>query len=339
MASVYRAPAALVVAVLIVAGSIGGAWALTRGGDRRDAVAAAVDAAPIGSGTVDVTVWSRLPASIDQASLRDLTTRSLVAPLADEITDRLGWSPSDLRWESFVRTPRGSLLVLDLGALDPARVDRSWSVVADRDGDGWVLSDSGDTSSDFTDTFRHVRVLRDRSLLIAGSNAATVRLGVSTVRGSTPSLLADRGVSDLVKQALGRDTVMLQAREALCADQSRLDDDEVSALRRVERRHGRLADPTWGLRALGTRPDRRYLFATAFADPGTAREQVDVRRALTTGPFIGRYDTVQKSLRDLRVNVDGSAVVLDLAPTADAEDYMAAVGPVVFSGCAAPGPG
>lgn|GEM_PF-6409860 len=334
-----RSPAVLVVSVLLILGSVGGAWAFTRGGDRRDAVAAAVDAAPLGSGTVDVTVWSRLPASIDQAALQDLTTRSVVAPLADEIDDRLGWSPAALAWESFVRTPEGPLLVLGLGTLDPAQVDQAWSRVGERDGDGWVLKDGGGTSSDFADTFRHVRVLRDRSLLVAAPDERALRLGVSTVRGRTRSLLADRGVADLVRQALGRDSVMIQAREALCADQSRLDDDETVALRRVERRHGRLADPTWGLRALGTRPDRRYLFATAFTDPGVAREQLDVRRALTTGSFIGRSGTVQESLRDARAQADGSVVVLDLAPTADAEDYMAAVGPVAFSGCAVPGRG
>ncbi len=324
------------VAAAVAVGSVAAAWAVTRdGADGRGPVTAAVDAVPLGAGTVDVTVWQRLPGSVDDAVLRDLSTRSVVAPLDDELRERFGWSVTDLGWETYARTPEGGVVVLGLGDLDAGEVDEAFGSVADRDGSGWRIKDASGASSSFAATFAHVRVLRAQHVLVAGETAEALTATVATVRGRERSLLADPRVRDLLDGVRDADAFWLQRREALCAE-DRVEGDEATAVRRVEAQNSRLVDPVWGLRAIVDRPERRLAFGTAFATPSVAREQALVREALTRGPFIGRGGAVAEQLVDLRATVDGSAVLLDLATTDDTEDLMSDVGPVVFAGCAVP---
>src|SRR5690606_23447628 len=112
-----RWPAALV-ATLVLLGVMGGAWAVTRGDDARDPIVAAVSAAPEGSRSVSITAWSRLPESLDKASLQDLTSVSIIAEYADQLESRFGWKLTDLDWEASISTPDGQVLVLGLGDLD-----------------------------------------------------------------------------------------------------------------------------------------------------------------------------------------------------------------------------
>lgn len=298
-------------------GVVGGAWAVTRGGDARDPIVAAASAAPDGSRSVSVTAWSRLPRSLDKASLQDLTSVSIIAEYADELEDGFGWELTDLDWEASISTTDGQVLVLGLGDLDQQTAMKPWADDA------------------FAATFGKAEV--HQGVLVASPSDDALGSVVSTLRGRTPSLLADRGVASLVQSVTGQATAELRSRALVCDPDrdSGLDDDEIEALRRIEERHGSLTDPAWLMRALGTHP-RRYVFGAAFDTTDTAREQLKIRTALTTGPFLGRYGKVEDSLRDLRAHADGDTVILDFRPTAEAEPYMVDSGPVVFAGCAVP---
>jgi len=311
-----RWPAALV-ATLVLLGVMGGAWAVTRGDDARDPIVAAVSAAPEGSRSVSITAWSRLPESLDKASLQDLTSVSIIAEYADQLESRFGWKLTDLDWEASISTADGQVLVLGLGQLDATTAEKPWADDA------------------FAATFGKVEI--HQGVLVASPSDQALDSVVSTLRGLSPSLMADRGVATLTQAMTGRSTAALQSGALVCDRDSGLENDEVEALRRIEERHGSLTDPVWMMRALGTEP-RRYVFGAAFDTSDTAREQREIRTALTAGSFLGRYGKVEDSLRDLRAHVDGGAVILDFRPTAEAEPYMVDSGPVVFSGCAVRGP-
>lgn len=306
-----------VLAALVLLGAVGGAWAVTRGADARDPIVAAVSAAPDGSRSVSVTVWSRLPKSLDQASLQDLTSVSILAEYADELKD---WTLTDLDWEASIATKDGQVLVLGLGELDEKTAKKPWDDAA------------------FASTFGKVEV-HGRTLIASPSDQALDAV-VSTLSGRTTSLMADRAVASLVSATPGRAMAQLQSGTLAC-DPDRdpgLDADEIEALRRLEEQHAPLADPRWMMRALGTDP-RRYVFATAFDTPDVARQQATIRAALTTGSFLGRYGKVEDSLIERSARVDGAAAVFDFEPTAEAEPYMVDSGPVVFAGCSVPRPG
>jgi len=312
-----RWPAALV-ATLVLIGVMGGAWAVTRGDDARDPIVAAVSAAPQGSRSVSITAWSRLPESLDKASLQDLTSVSIIAEYADQLQSRFGWKLTDLDWEASISTPDGQVLVLGLGDLDAKTAKKPWADDA------------------FAATFGKAEV--HQGVLVASPSDQALDAVMSTLHGRSPSLMTVRGVTSLTHAMTGRAAAELRSGTLVCDPDrdSGLDDDEIEALRRVEERHGSLTDPAWTMRALGTDP-RRYVFGAVFDSPDVARGQLDVRTALTTGSFLGRYGKVEDSLTDLHAQVDGGAVIFDFEPTAEAEHYMVGSGPIVFSGCAVAG--
>lgn len=325
-----------IVAALLAAAVPVAAWAVTRGDDDRSPVAAAVASIPAGSGTVDVTVWRDLPASVEDAVFAGQTNRSVIAGLADELDQALGWDPTELAWEAYARALDGQVVVLSLGSLDAGAVDRAFDAVADRDDGVWQLTADAAVSNDFSSTFAFAQVLPERGLLVAANTREAVEATVSTAQGRAPSLLAERSVATLVERTRGLSSVMLQARPAWCAPQLPLDDTDLQALRSAEQRFGSLQDPVWGLR--GIDGGDAIVFAAAFETPDLARAQAAVREALTEGRFLGRFGDVDDALRDRRAYVDGGVVGFTFRLTEDAEDFMVGAGPVLFSGCGVPSP-
>lgn len=321
-------------ALLVLVAVTGGAVVATRGqAAERDPLGAAVDALPGIALTADVTVWSRIRGGLDDASLRDVTTRSTIAVLAGEMRERLGWDPTDLDWESFTTFGDGGVTVVSLGRVSNREVRSSFRDLTGGRGDVWDIG-SADVSSDFAVTFQRARLLPERRMLVLGSPGAVAE-AVDTIEGRGGSLLDQRPVADLVRSLGDVASVSLQERAVACQDDG-LGDDERAAL--VRAAGAPLVDPLWSARALLDDTPQRLVSALAFASPQQARDQLAARVPLTSGEFVGRGGRVEDSLRDLRAAADGAVTVLDLELTPEAELFMAGTGPVVFSGCAVPSP-
>ena len=329
-----RRPLSVLVPMIVVLASLGGAWALTRSSEQRAPLAAALGAMPVSAATVDFTDWTRIEGSLPDLGLRGVTTRSVLAVLEPEMEDRLGWTVREIGWEAYGRLDGGAVTVIGLGDVSAGRAARSMEALGEQADDGvWRLDPDAAVSADFTATFGWVRLVPSRGLLIGAGERASVDAAVAAVDGSRPSLLDDRPVAGLARSLAGSDAVLLQERRFLCSDSSLSDPDVAQQLATVLDGR-RLADPVWGGRGLTDGRPQHQTFAVAFDSQQVARQQVAARTPLTTGPFIGRSGQVSDSLVDGRVAEDDGVVSFDFAATGSSESFMTDTGPVAFAGCA-----
>lgn len=327
----------VVLPVVLVLGALGAGWGLTRSPQQRAPLAAALDALPASTGTVDYTRWDSIDGSLDDAALRGVTTRSVLVAVAGEMQQVLGWSATDLAWEAYGRTDGGAVSVLGLGSVSVQRAERSFEAIGSGLGDddhAWQLDAGTSTSQDFAAAFGWVRVVPDRGLVIGAADQASLDAATAAVDGSAPSLLRERPVADLARRFAGVDSLLLQDRRFLCASSIDGQDGTGDQLSAALDGVGRLADPVWGGRALTDGDPQRIVFAAAFGSDDAARDQAGVRRVLTVGSFVGRSGRVADSLVDPRPSVDGTVVGFDFALTDEGEQFMTDTGPVVFAGCA-----
>ena len=294
-----------VVAVVVSAVAIGGAWFFTQGGDARDPIAQAMAAAPHGSTAISVTAWSRLPEFPD----RLLTSRSVGADL-DEDLEAQGESVGDLDWDASITTPKGPVVVLSLGSVDGAVV-----------------------KSLLAETFEIAKHDKTRNVVLASNFQPAIELVDDTIRGAHSSLLSDRAAASVAAKVAGSGAAVFDNGSAKCAVPTDLEGDEISAVQQVEGRFGRLEDPQWMVRALNDQADQ-YVFAEGFSSPDQARAQQPIREAFTSGRFIGRLGAVEDSLTKPRTSVGGAVVTHTFTPTTDSEPYLVDAGPVLFNGCA-----
>jgi len=62
-----------------------------------------------------------------------------------------------------------------------------------------------------------------------------------------------------------------------------------------------------------------------------------VRARLATGPFIGRYGSIDETLRLSSSVADGSTARMSFAHDPDTDVFMTGTGPVLFATCDLPG--
>jgi hypothetical protein len=160
--------ASVLAPVLVVALALaGGFWASGHTADTRSSLTAALDTLPDDTQTAGFTDWSRIRQRLDlgsartkaaraalndDASLRDLTTRSVIGRSIEAMHSSFGWSAADLDWEVYGQAGDGSAMV--------AHLDRSVSLADVRaglrklgyshDGRIWNLSAGNDVSTDLT---------------------------------------------------------------------------------------------------------------------------------------------------------------------------------------------
>lgn len=325
-------------AVVILAAGLGAGWAASKGAEQRVPLAAALDAMPVTTSTVDFTDWSGIEGSLDEVALDGLTIRSVLAPLDAQMRDLLGWSVRDLAWEAYGRTDGGAITALGLGDVTVERAERSFAALGSAvDGASHEYRLAGDSagSAEFASTFAWVGVVADRDLVLAAPDRDSLDAAMTAASEGGRSLLGVRAVAELAAPLRGATSVLLQDRQFLCLS-SVIDPADEAAGRQLAVALGasRLADPTWGARAVVDGAPQRIVFAVALRSDAVARDQAGVRTALASGPFIGRSGQVNDSLRDLRSTVSGTVVSLDFALTPEGELFMTDTGPVVFAGCA-----
>jgi hypothetical protein len=342
--------------VMVVALALGiGSWASGRAGDSRPSLVQALDVMPAATLVAGFTDWRSVRSRLgvgqartsaaratlaDEGSLRDLTTRSVLGGLVDEMHDKLGWSAADVDWEAYSRAESGSAMVARLSddvSLDDVeeRLDRLGYT---RRGDVWTLApdDAAVLSPQAADTLAAVSVVRDRRLVVAADRPAPVRDVLATVRGDAPSALSNRPLVDVAQALAGSDTAVLQGRAFGCraTSVSGADATVQAQARAAVARAGTLTSPTFTGRGLvDGRGDQSIRFVAAFASPTEATDQLRVRSALTTGPFIGRTGRVEDTLDLRRASVDGTVLTLRFAVDPDKAAYMSGEGPLLFAGC------
>jgi hypothetical protein len=342
--------------LLVVALALGvGSWASGHAGDSRPSLVQALDVMPSATVVAGFTDWRSIRSRLgvgrartaaaratlaDEGSLRDLTTRSVLAGLVEEMHDRLGWSAADVDWEAYSRGESGSAMAARLSddvSLDEVE-DRLDRLGYTRRGDVWALApdDTAVLSPQAAATVAAVSVVRDRRLVVAADRPAPVREVLASVRGDAPSALANRPLVDVAEALVGSDTAVLEGRAFGCRATSvaRADATVRAQARAAVARAGTLTSPTFTGRGLvDGRGVQSIRFVAAFGSLTEAADQLRVRSALTTGPFIGRTGRVEDTLALRRASVDGTVATLRFAVDPDKAAYMSGEGPLLFAGC------
>ena len=352
-----RRPLAVVVApLLVIALAMGaGQWAAGRAPDARSSLTQALDVLPRGTIVAGFTDWTSVRERLgvgaasteaqratieDAGSLRDLTTRSVLGGIVEDMHDAYGWSAADLDWEAYGRATAGAAMVarvservsLDdvedrLGELGYARRDGVWSLGAD---------DGASVTPELASTLAHVAIDRGRRLVVATDRAGYASDVLATIHGDAPSALSDRPLADVAEALAGSDSAVLQGSAFGCRATSLTDGDATlrAQAEAALARAGTLTSPTFTGRGLvdGSR-GQRIRFVSAFGSPAEAARQLAVRTALTTGPFIGRTGRVEDTLDLLDATADGTVTTLRFAVDPAKAAYMSGEGPLLFAGC------
>lgn len=309
--------------------------------DSRSSLASALDALPASANVAGVTNWSAIRDNLnaDDAALRDLTTRSVLAGSIDGMRDVFGWSALDLDWEAYGQTSTRGVLAARLSdSMSTDQVTRGLRAVGYRPrGEVWTLDDQGQAKlgPELAAVLGTVAVVPREKLLVAAAEQGEVRRALATIRHGARSLLDRRPVADLAAELNGADSVLIQAGRTACrASALPADTDVVAQAAAAIRRSGHLATPSFAGRGLSDDGRRQQLsFVAAFDSPATAAQQVRVREALASGPFIGRSGQIEDSLEITSATAHGAVSVLRFDVDPDRGAYMSGEGPLLFAGC------
>lgn len=332
-------------------------WASARQPDTRSSLSSALDALPAGTLVAGYTDWAAVRDDLklgsassaaartrlaERGSLRDLTTRSVLGGLIADMHAVYGWSAADLDWETYGQAPAGAAMVAQFSSsVSIGAVERRLTKLGYTRQDGvWTLDEAAANriGPELAATLGNLAIDSGRRLVVAANRADYVPEVLSAVRGDDPSALSTRPLADVAAALAGSDTALVQAGPFACRATSlgELGPDVHAQADAALARAGALVAPTFTGRGLvDGRRSQTLRFAAAFDSPAQAAEQLRVRTALSTGPFIGRSGRVEDSL-DLRgATVHGSVAVLRFALDPDAGAYMSGEGPALFAGCPA----
>lgn len=353
----HRGPAVrlVVLPLLVLAVVVSVAWwASGRDADRRAPLASALDALPARTQVAGFTDWAAIRAAFslgdagsasdravlsDDASLRDLTSRSVLGQSIEQMDGLYGWSPADLDWEAYGQSSSGSAMVASLaGSVSPDAVVAGLRALGYMDSDGvWTLDEagSGKVGPALASVLANVAVLDHERLVIATDRPSYARTVMATVRGGA-SLLSVRPAADVARELAGSDTALLQEAGFACSATSlEGEDDEVR--RQADAavaRAGRLRRPAFaGRGVVEGRPEQSISFVSSFGSPAVAAEQAHVRRALARGPLIGGAGRIEDSLTLREAGSSGSTTALRFALDPERGSWMAGDSPLLFAGC------
>ncbi len=346
----------VVLPLLSIAVALGiASWAAGRSPDTRSGLTAALDSLPRGTLVAGFTDWSAIrddlglgsagtaadrAALTNDASLRDLTTRSVLAGAIADMHDAYGWSAADLDWESYGQSPDGAVMVgrladgVSIGAIEK----RLGALGYTRSGDRWTIADDGSSpvTPELATTLAYLAIDTRLRLVVAADRPEYVPTVLSTIRGSRASALADRPLADVAAALDGADSAVIQASGFGCraTGLTTLGPDVQAQAAAAVARAGDLVAPTFTGRGLvDGRTNQTIRFVFAFRSPAEAAGQTGVRAALTSGPFIGRTGRVEDSLTLRDATVSGTVSTLRFAVDPDRGAYMSGEGALLFASC------
>ncbi len=351
-----RSVVALVVAPALVLGAavLAGQWASGRSDDARSSLASALGALPADTQVAGFTDWSAIRGRLDldagttvatraalndDASLRDLSTRSVIGRSVEEMHQAYGWSAADLDWEVFGQAADGAAMVARLDesvSLDRVRAALR-SLDYDLDDGVWSTTDSTPVSGELAETLASITVIADQRLVVASSRPAYVMTVREVIDRRQSSLLGVRPVTQIAAELAGSDTALIQGGAVACAAASfeKQPADVLAQAGAAVTRVGALEAMTYAGRALTDRSAdlQEVRFALGFASPAQAVDQLQTRIALASGPAIGGSGRVEDSLRLTSSRVTGATASLRFDHDPTTATYMGGTGPLLFASC------
>lgn len=348
----------LLAPVLVVAVAVGiGSWASGREPDTRSSLTSALDALPDETLVAGFTDWAAIrddlgigaastaagrSALADDASLRDLTTRSVLGGVIADMDEAYGWSAADLEWESYGQSRAGAAMVgrfTDSVSIDDVE-DRLGTLGYTRDGDVWSISEAGSTTvgPELARTLGQLAFVPRQRLVIAADRAGFVPEVLAAIRGDEPSALSVRALADVAGELAGSQTAVLQSGPFGCRATSldALGADVAAQADAALARAGDLRTPTFTGRGLVDGPRSQSIrFVSAFGSPAEAADQLKVRSALATGPFIGRSGQIDDTLDLMGSTTAGSTATLRFDLDPDRGAFMSGEGALLFASCPA----
>lgn len=309
--------------------------------DSRAPLASALDAMPVSVTAASVTHWARIRdgVGLEDAALRDLATRSVLATSTDQMQKLFGWSVADLEWEAFGQTATEAVIVarLSTSSLVDEVEDGLRSLGYQRRGNVWTLNDAGraQIGPKLAQALGSVAIVPRERLVVAASSVEGVKLALAPIEHGARSLLDRRPVAELAAALPDAEAVLVQSGSVACASAALQDDPEVKAQAAAAvARAGELVRPKFAGRALSDDGHRQQIrFAAVFDSAPIAARQAKVRGALATGPFIGRSGEVEDSLRLKSATSAGVVSTLRFAVDPDRGAYLSGEGPLLFAGC------
>jgi hypothetical protein len=275
------------------------------------------------------------------ASSRDLSTRSVIGGAVEDMHVSYGWSAADVDWEAYGQAQDGAAMVARLDdsvSLDDVK-SRLRELGYSRDGRVWTASGAtlDAVGSELGSTLGSVAIVPDQRLVVAADRSTYVSSVLDVIQRDQPSLLSVRPAAGVASALAGADAALLQSDRFVCEPTGLQDQDATvqSQGRAAVERAGGLETPTYSGRAIfdDSRTTQTVIFAMTFGSPQVASEQLRVRTALSSGPFIGRSGRIEDSLDLVHKQVDESTVALLFDHDPETTVYMTGDGPLLFAGC------
>ena len=330
--------------VLLLVGAAG--WAMRPlSSPTTPPLTAALSTLPQGATVIGFTNWRQLssgPVAFGDLGDRDLATRSDLYTSAATMEDLLGWSVQDLEWEAVAQGGGAGPGVL------VAQLDASTSMAAVEEGfedagfeaagDAWELGPTSLSGAGLSTVMQHVRVLARERLVLMSESEPGASAVVDVVRGGATAVTRDRALTDVAGPLSGSDAVFMERLDLGCATAAMPDEESQQQADVAVRSAGALQEYGASGRGIvardGQGPDAQDLtFVMRFADPSTARRQLEVRRALGTGPFIGRNGSMEETLRLDSATTDGATLSLRFGHDPTSAVFMTGYGPLLFATC------
>ncbi|MEO6604986.1 MAG: hypothetical protein ABIN55_05180 [Aeromicrobium sp.] len=341
--------------VLVIGAALtGGYWVSARAGDTRSSLTAALDALPDDTLVAGFTNWSSIRKQLDlgdasstagraalndDASLLDLSTRSLIGRSVEEMHQSFGWSVADLDWEVYGQAADGAAMV--------ARFDDSVSLADVRgslrklgytqDGRVWTLSASSSLTGELATSLASIAIIPGERLVVAADRPTYVLTVLQVIDRDMPSLLTVRSAAQVAGALVGTDSALVQGGALACEDTSlaKQPADVQAQASAAVARAGDLANLTFAGRGLTdvSKGKQEVAFVMGFDSPSVAAAQLTARKALAKGPLIGGSGRIEDSLQLTSSRVDGATATLRFAHDPVSAAYMGGIGPLLFASC------
>jgi len=343
---------AIIVAALV---SIGG-WAVSRTqDDARAPLSQAMDVLPADTRVAGFTNWSQIRVTfgldeittatgrkslVDKSFQRDLSARSVLESLTEVMKAKFGWTIADLRWEAYGQATDGA--VLAAGMNDGLKVG---AVTARLRKLGYV--NKGDTWSIGTDklsrqapglpmTFSNIAVLGDERLILLSDSRSYLDRVLTMHRDHDTSLAGVPAARRTATALLGAQSAAVQVGKDAC-NSAGLGDMPAAVraqARNTVRPLGELAPLAYGGRGIfDSSGGQRLRFSLTFESAVQATRQLELRRALSTGPFVGRTGQIGDVLTLRAGHTTGPNATLDFGLEAGKGSFMGNDGPLLFAAC------
>ena len=345
---------AVVVAVLVATGG----WAISRNGhDARAPLTQALDVLPPDTRVAGFTDWAqirstlgfdRITSAIDRDSLvsnafeRDLSARSVLEGFAETMVAKYGWSIADLRWEMYGQASRGAVLVAGMNdelkagkvtsglrKLGYAEQGGIWSIDIDK---------LAQVVPGLPETFSNIAVLGNERLILAGDQKPYLAGVLEMHRDHAKSLAGVVAARQTAAPLVGAQSAVIEVTADACRATGLTDEpaDVRAQGRNTVKPLGKLATVKYGARAIFDRAgDQQVRFSMTFGSAVQATRQLQLRSALTTGPFIGRTGQIGDVLTLTSTHSSGPNMSLDFDVDADKGSFMNGEGPLLFAACSA----